>query len=659
MRRLPRHLSRPGRRSATLVAVAAIVAFLAPLTVRNDAGALAPSPAMAFRPGSTVLFDASNGAALAKVARGATFAVVGTGGLSAGKATAVLLDVTTLKASKAGKVTFAARLGKASGPPVTVIYAKAATSTRRIVVPLVPGASVIATGGAGLKGLRVQAVGWIGASADDPSQRALLPCRIIDSESGIGVDAERFSSQFDYPVELSNDAPAGATAVVFELFLSGATAPVKATVSDSAVSLTLGAKPGAVAVSVGLLPVGVGAQVAVTGGDVHVAFDVIGYVGGGGLVGCNPAGLPPSGAAAPGAAAPAGVSAVAVPTATTGPASAVIGEAPPTAAPATTATTATTAATTATTAITQATSAATTVGTAATTQATSVATTATTVATTASTQATTQPTVATTTSTTVATTVTTTSVVAPRAVGDRPDDFSGPQIHVIYMSGAIPGGQSTDRNLDGGAIQTSLASSQSWLQGSVGKRLRIDTFQNAIDITYMRSNYDQTALGAKGETSWYWIEQDLIDHGLEAANKYYLVYYDGAITTSCGNAARPPAIGGRVAVVFLRAPNCQSLTTNVNAPGYLEFVALHEVFHVLGAVPDCAAGSTGDGHLANPNDLMYHGGGVWSPTGVDVAHTAYWLTGRNDCTDLSRSALLTPPGPDLPPFGTRAEVDGA
>lgn len=635
------------------MAVVAIVAFLGPLSVHDDAGALAPSPTMAFRPGSAVVFDASNGAALAKLAKGATFAVAGTGGLSAGKATAVLLDVTTVKASKAGKVTFAARLGKASGPPVTVIYGKAATSTRRIVVPLVPGASVIATGGAGLKGLRAQAVGWIGASADDPSQRALLPCRIIDSESGVGVDAERFSSQFDYPVELSNDAPAGATAVVFELFLSGATAPVKATVSDSAVSLTLGAKPGAVAVSIGLLPVGVGAQVAVIGGDVHVAFDVIGYVGGGGLVGCNPAVLPPSGAAAPGAAG--GVSAVAVPTATTGPASAVIGEAP------TTAAAVATAATTATTATTQATAATTvaTVGTAATTQATSAATPATTAATTASTQATTQPTVATTTSTTVSTTVTTASVVAPRAVADRPDDFSGPQIHVIYMSGAVPGGQSTDRNLDGGAIQTSLAASQGWLRGSVGKQLRIDTFQNAIDITYMRSNYDQTALGAKGETSWYWIEQDLIDHGLEAANKYYLVYYDGAITTSCGNAARPPAIGGRVAVVFLRAPNCQSLTTNVNAPGYLEFVALHEVFHVLGAVPDCAAGSTGDGHLANPNDLMYHGGGVWSPTGVDVAHTAYWLTGRNDCTDLSRSALLTPPGPDLPPFGNRAEVDGA
>ena len=376
-------------------------------------------------------------------------------------------------------------------------------------------------------------------------------------------------------------------------------------------------------------------------------------MGGGGLVGCNPAGSPPSGAAAP-AAASAGVSAVAVPTVTAWPvSSAVIGEAPPTAA---TVTTATTAATTATTTVA---STAINVATNATTPAAGAATTATTVATTASTQATTSPTVATTTSTTVSTTVTTTSVVAPRAVADRADDFSGPQIHVIYMSGAIPGGQSTDRNLDGGAIQTSLAASQGWLQGSIGKQLRIDTFQNAIDITYMRSDYDQTALGAKGETSWYWIEQDLIDHSLEAANKYYLVYYDGAITTSCGNAARPPAIGGRVAVVFLRAPNCQSLTTSVNAPGYLEFVALHEVFHVLGAVPDCAAGSTGDGHLTNPNDLMYHGGGVWSPTGVDVSHTAYWLTGRNDCTDLSRSALLTPPGPDLPPFGTRAEVDGA
>ena len=633
------------------MAVAAIVAFLAPLTVRNDAGALAASPAMAFRPGSTVLFDASNGAALAKVARGATFVVAGGGGLSAGKATAVLLDVTTLKASKAGKVTFAARLGKASGPPVTLTYAKAATSTRRIVVPLVPGASVIATGGAGLKALRVQAAGWVGAAADDPSQRALLPCRIIDSESGVGVDAERFSSQFDYPVELSNDAPAGATAVVFELFLSGATAPVKATVSDSAVSLTLGAKPGAVAASFGLLPVGVGAQVTVTGGDVHVAFDVIGYVGGGGLVGCKPAGLPPSGAAAP-AAASAGVSVVAVPTVTAGPASAVIGEAPPTAA------TATTAATTATTASTQATSAATTVatvGTAVTTQATSVATTvAMTVATTASTQATTTSSPPSSSASTVPGTV-----PLGRATADRPDDFAGPQIHVVYIAGGSAGGQSYDRRLDLGPIQTSLTASQTWLQGAVGKQLRLDTFQHALDVTYKRSGYDETDMANKGPAhAYFWVEQDLINSGIEVAGKYFLVYYDGAMTGDCGYAARPPVQGGHVAVVYLRAPSCggQSLTTS-SAAGYMEFVALHEIFHMLGAVPNCAANSAG-GHVGDSHDLMYGGGGTWTPSGVDAAHTSYWATGRNDCLDANRSALFTPPGPELPPEGTRVEDEG-
>ena len=228
------------------------------------------------------------------------------------------------------------------------------------------------------------------------------------------------------------------------------------------------------------------------------------------------------------------------------------------------------------------------------------------------------------------------------------------------MSGAVPGGQSTDRGLDGGAIQTSMASAQSWLQSVIGKRLRIDTSGSAIDITYLKSNYDQTSLATKGATMWYWIEQDLIDHNLEAANKYYLVYYDGVAAENCGGAARPPTIGGRVAVVFLRSPACggQSLTTNVNASGHLEFVALHEVFHLLGAVPDCATGATGDGHVTNANDLMYQGGGVWNPTGVDAAHSAYWATNRNDCVDVNRSALLEPQGPDLPPSGQRVEAGG-
>ena len=151
----------------------------------------------------------------------------------------------------------------------------------------------------------------------------------------------------------------------------------------------------------------------------------------------------------------------------------------------------------------------------------------------------------------------------------------------------------------------------------------------------------------------YWIEQDLIDHAQMAAGKYYLVFYDGDVALTCGSSSHPPGIGGKVAAVYLRGPNCLGLATSSSAPGYLEFVALHEVLHMIGLVPGCAPNQISEGHVQENNDLMYIGGGTWTHTQVDVNHDDYWGHGRNNCADGARSALFTPPGPDLPPDGPR------
>ena len=74
--------------------------------------------------------------------------------------------------------------------------------------------------------------------------------------------------------------------------------------------------------------------------------------------------------------------------------------------------------------------------------------------------------------------------VLPRATADRPDDVTGPQIHVMYV---LPS-DGTDRELDtDGTLKNTVESFQTWLAGKTGGRpLRADTFQGSLDITFFQ-----------------------------------------------------------------------------------------------------------------------------------------------------------------------------
>ncbi len=67
---------------------------------------------------------------------------------------------------------------------------------------------------------------------------------------------------------------------------------------------------------------------------------------------------------------------------------------------------------------------------------------------------------------------------AHRATTDLPDDFRGPQIHLVY---AIPS-DGPDRGLDtGGNIAQTAANFSAWLRGQTGGRsLRYDTASGAM-----------------------------------------------------------------------------------------------------------------------------------------------------------------------------------
>jgi hypothetical protein len=77
------------------------------------------------------------------------------------------------------------------------------------------------------------------------------------------------------------------------------------------------------------------------------------------------------------------------------------------------------------------------------------------------------------------------------------------------------------------------------------------------------------------------------------------------------------------------------------AAGYL---MLHEIFHTLGAAPECAPHHHRRGHAFDDRrDLMYAGEQYWQfPLILDVGRDDYFGHADPDCLDVSRSVFLDP-----------------
>jgi hypothetical protein len=131
------------------------------------------------------------------------------------------------------------------------------------------------------------------------------------------------------------------------------------------------------------------------------------------------------------------------------------------------------------------------------------------------------------------------------------------------------------------------------------------------------------------------------------------VRYDGSSTTSCGGGAWPPSLIGHVAALYLQGAYGDVVCANDQftadgvVPAINEFKMLHEIMHTLGFVPEDAPHHPLAGHTSDDEtDLMYAGNADWNPRVIDSGHDDYYLTGRTDIPDLSRSCFLDPVSPD-------------
>ena len=241
--------------------------------------------------------------------------------------------------------------------------------------------------------------------------------------------------------------------------------------------------------------------------------------------------------------------------------------------------------------------------------------------------------------------------VNARISTDRTDDSGLPQVKFLYAlpSDAADRGFDTDRT-----IHRTVSSWQRWFAGQAnGRRFRFDTFQGALDIAFVRLARTEAQYAGYGITMRDSLEKDLAALGFNSATKAYAVYFDGVNTTACGSAPRPPALPGRIAGLYLKGtpPGAAGCATNAfatsptAAPGYLEFVMVHEILHILGVVDAAAPNHAFDGHVGNdPRDLMYAGVQPWAPSLLDATRTNYFnTTSLGGLINLALSPYLVVP----------------
>ena len=238
-------------------------------------------------------------------------------------------------------------------------------------------------------------------------------------------------------------------------------------------------------------------------------------------------------------------------------------------------------------------------------------------------------------------------VIRERTSSDRPDDFSGDQVHFVYAVAS----DGVDYELDtSGVLARLVGNVQVFLRRKLGRQLRIDTYGGRPDITFVRfADWNEEELrSGNGFVSWRFRDGLAAELGFRSRKVYALVYTHGAVLQ--GLRITGEAAEGIAAAYWspVERENYVRGTLRLRQ----EATVIHEIFHLMGAVPRCAPNSDGGGHVygaragASRYDIMQQGGTPSSNparTEIDAGRDDYYGHGRSDCTDIARSTLWEPP----------------
>ncbi|MDE0801851.1 MAG: hypothetical protein OSA99_00880 [Acidimicrobiales bacterium] len=240
-----------------------------------------------------------------------------------------------------------------------------------------------------------------------------------------------------------------------------------------------------------------------------------------------------------------------------------------------------------------------------------------------------------------ATTTTAALDTSTRATKDRPDDDPGvPKVHVLYLT---PSDGPDDRLDTDGTIAGSMESAMRWLESQIDRRLRLDTFQGELDVTFHRLPRTADEYFAEGVFIRDAIEDDIIAAGFDAPLTVYAAYYAGP-SEDCASSFNPETLPGTLVARYWAhvdpgeapcVPN--DFRAAGEPPSTWEFGVTHELFHAMGAVETCAPNHF-EGHVGDhPDDLMYRGDQPWKPDSIDIGNDDYYGHGDLDCTDVARA----------------------
>lgn len=234
--------------------------------------------------------------------------------------------------------------------------------------------------------------------------------------------------------------------------------------------------------------------------------------------------------------------------------------------------------------------------------------------------------------------------VAPlsAAAADRPDERTGFQIHVVYVT---PRDATSHGFAANGQLDLWVALAQDWLQRRIGRTFAFDTFDGRLDVTSLVSRYTVAELAARAnsETAGSQALLELLAQEFAAANggavpgKNLLFVVDGSLSDSyCGFADRP----GALALVTPGSRGCWTGDQDFIAPerglNWMSATIIHELLHNVGVAHVCVDDSDimiGDS-CAQPDARVvltldasgkqYVGGSL---AGVDIRSAKVWADG--------------------------------
>ncbi len=229
-----------------------------------------------------------------------------------------------------------------------------------------------------------------------------------------------------------------------------------------------------------------------------------------------------------------------------------------------------------------------------------------------------------------------------RSLVDRKDDVSGPQIHAVYAVASDDEDRELDRH---GRVGWSLMATVDWLYDKLGRRLRVDTYEGVVDVTFLRLRETAAQMedrnvralrDAVRAKAWY------------SDEKTYAVYYLGPT----GNAGGVKI--GNFATVFSDSRGLDRphyvVARQPDFLGALENTMAHELFHTMGVVHEqCATNpaANGSSHVGDyDHDLMAvrrRRGRML--TEIDVGNDDYYDHDIPNCRDAADSPLWMDPPP--------------